>query len=193
MLELMRDGPPPGLLRRIAATVRHAAGLLVGALVARANASGRRGTRAGVRNAVERLLAALLRPLLRRELRDAPFPVQLRRRLELLGPTYIKLGQILSLREDILPRAVTTELRHLLNQLPVVPFPRFCDLVVADLGRPLDLMFARVDPVPLGSASIAQIHRARTIEGDEVVLKVVKPGVRETLRRDSRLLRGLGA
>ncbi len=192
VLELMREGPPPGLVRRFAATVRHAVGLLVGGLVARANASRVPGRRAGLRAALERMLAAPLRLLLRRELRDAPFPVQLRRRLELLGPTYIKLGQILSLREDILPRSVTSELRRLLNQLPVVPIARYRELVEDGLGRPIAAMFTWVDPVPLGSASIAQIHRARTLDGTEVVLKVVKPGIKETLRRDARLLRALG-
>lgn len=191
-LELMREGPPPGLLRRFGATVRHAVGLLVGGLVARVNASRRRRSRMSVRDAVERMIAAPLRPLLRRELRDAPFPVQLRRRLELLGPTYIKLGQILSLREDILPRSVTSELRRLLNQLPIVPFARYRELVEDGLGRPIAAMFTWIDPVPLGSASIAQIHRARTLDGAEVVLKVVKPGIKETLRRDARLLRALG-
>jgi ubiquinone biosynthesis protein len=151
------------------------------------------GEQRGVRAWLRHLLAWLVRPMVLRELRDEPFPVQLRRRLELLGPTYIKLGQILSLREDILPHSVTAELRHLLNQLPVVPFARWVALVEKDLGRPVAEMFSWIDPTPLGSASIAQIHRARTIEGDEVVLKVVKPNVRETLRRDARLLRLLGA
>jgi ubiquinone biosynthesis protein len=192
-LEILTERTPPGIARRLFTTLRHTAGLLAGGLVAHVAAARARGQGMGPRLAVQAALAAMVRPLLRHDLRDVPFPVQLRRRLELLGPTYIKLGQILSLREDILPRSVTSELRHLLNQLPVVPFPRFCELVVTDLGRPLDLMFTWVDPVPLGSASIAQIHRARTLEGDEVVLKVVKPGVRELLRRDSRLLRGLGA
>ncbi len=191
-LELMKEGPPPGLLRRLAVTVRHAVGLLCGGIVARANAPRAHGVRAGPRDALLRVIAAPLHLLLRRELRDAPFPVQLRRRLELLGPTYIKLGQILSLREDILPRAVTSELRRLLNQLPIVPFPRYRELVEEGLGRPIDSMFTWIDPVPLGSASIAQIHRARTLEGADVVLKVVKPGIRETLRRDARLLRGVG-
>lgn len=191
-LELMKEGPPPSLLRRLAVTVRHAIGLLAGGIVASANESRAHRTRAGPREVVIRLLAVPLRPLLRRELRDAPFPVQLRRRLELLGPTYIKLGQILSLREDILPKSVTSELRRLLNQLPVVPFARYRELVEDGLGRPIVAMFTWIDPVPLGSASIAQIHRARTLDGAEVVLKVVKPGIRETLRRDARLLRGLG-
>ena len=120
VLELMREGPPPGLVRRFAADGaprgRPAGGW---ARRARERSARARGRRAGVRDvAGSGCSPAPLRPLLRRELRDAPFPVQLRRRLELLGPTYIKLGQILSLREDILPRSVTSELRHLLNQLP---------------------------------------------------------------------------
>ena len=190
--ELLVERPVPGLFRRFLTTQRHAIGLIAGGLVARANAARERHARRGPRLALALAAAWLIRPLLRRDLRDEPFPVQLRRRLELLGPTYIKLGQILSLREDILPRAVTAELRHLLNQLPVVPFARFCELVAEELGRPLDTMFESIEEVPLGSASIAQIHRARTVEGDEVVLKLVKPGVREMLHRDARLLGWLG-
>jgi ubiquinone biosynthesis protein len=189
--ELMVERPPPGLLRRFVTTQRHVAALIAGGVVAHVAAARARGE-GGVRLALARVLAWLVRPLIRRDLRDEPFPVQLRRRLELLGPTYIKLGQILSLREDILPHAVTDELRHLLNQLPVVRFERYCEIVAEELGRPLDTMFEWIDPVPIGSASIAQIHRARTVEGDEVVLKVVKPGVRELLRRDARLLGWLG-
>jgi ubiquinone biosynthesis protein len=186
------EGRSPGLLRRFLATHRHLAGLAAGGLVAHVRAARRQRRPSTLRLRLAAALAWLVRPLVRRDLRDAPFPEQLRRRLELLGPTYIKLGQILSLREDILPRSVTSELRMLLNQLPAVPFARWTALVEADLGRPLDAMFAWVDPDPLGSASIAQIHRARTLEGDEVVIKAVKPGVRDTLRRDSRLLRMLG-
>ncbi len=191
--ELLVERPPPGLARRFATTVRHVTGLLAGGLVAHVASARARGERTGVRLGLQRMLAAVVRPFIIAELRDAPFPVQLRRRLEMLGPTYIKLGQILSLREDILPHEVTAELHHLLNQLPVVPFSRFQELVADGLNRPVSSMFEWVDPEPLGSASIAQIHRARTLDGDDVVLKVVKPGIRETLLRDSRLLRWLGA
>jgi ubiquinone biosynthesis protein len=190
--ELMIERPVPGLFRRLLTTQRHVLALIAGGLVAHATSARARRLRMGPRLAIEWTLAKLLHPLIRRDLRDEPFPVQLRRRLELLGPTYIKLGQILSLREDILPRSVTEELRHLLNQLPVVAYPRFCELVAEELQRPLAAMFDWIDEVPLGSASIAQIHRARTVEGDEVVLKLVKPGVREMLRRDARLLGWLG-
>jgi ubiquinone biosynthesis protein len=149
--------------------------------------------RRGPRFRAAQLLALVLSPLLSRRLRALPFPVQFRRRLEILGPTYIKLGQILSLRADLLPPAITGELANLLDRLPVVPFPRFLELVAQGLGRPVDAMFSRVEPQPLGSASIAQTHRATTREGDRVILKVVKPGIRETLRRDAVLLRLAGA
>lgn len=175
-----------GALGRLATTCRHLSALLVGALVA----YGR--DRRGVRGVLARALAPPLRLVLRRDLRDLSFPAQFRRRLELLGPTYIKLGQILSLREDVLPSSITDELRNLLDRLPAVPFPAIASIVEADLGRPLGTMFERVDHEALGSASIAQIHRATTVEGDDVVLKVVKPGIRDTLRRDARILGALG-
>src|SRR5690606_41641292 len=128
-----------------------------------------------------------------RRLRDEPCPVQLRRRLERLGPTYIKLGQILSLREDLLPKPITSELKHLLNRLPVVPLPILAAIIEQDLKQPVDEMFLDIDPVPLGSASIGQTHRATTRDGDPVIIKVVKPGIRETLERDAKLLRMLGS
>jgi len=127
-----------------------------------------------------------------RELVSLPFPEQLRRRLETLGPTYIKLGQILSLRRDILPRSVTDELTSLLSRLPPVPFDEIRAVIEEDLGVVLEGAFQTVDPVPLGSASIAQTHRAVTVEGEPVILKVVKPGIRELLWRDASLLKACG-
>ena len=127
-----------------------------------------------------------------RQLVTKPFPVQFRLRLEMLGPTYIKLGQILSLRQDLLPKAITDELLNLLDRLPVVSHERYIELIEADLGRPVSAMFAWIDPIPLGSASLGQTHRARLLSGEEVVLKVIKPGVRETIQTDTVLLRILG-
>jgi ubiquinone biosynthesis protein len=184
--------PPQGLLRRAATTVRHLAGLGAGALVAAVRQRRAEHRPAGLGGASAALLALLVRPFVDGRIRHEPFPVQLRRRLEWLGPTYIKLGQILSLREDILPSAVTAELRRLLDRLPAVPLESLVAIVERDVGRPVGSMFAWIDPEPLGSASIGQIHRATTVEGDEVVIKVVKPGIRETLERDARLLRLVG-
>lgn len=190
--ETREPEPPAGLTRRFLKTHRHAAGLLCGLLVASVRERVADGTGHGPGFALRRAAAFALRPFLSRALRDLPFPVQLRRRLEALGPTYVKLGQILSLREDILPRSITEELKRLLDRLPAVPFETFLGQVERELGRPADEAFVWVDPVPLGSASIAQVHRATTHAGDDVILKVVKPGISETLRRDALLLRGLG-
>ncbi|MBZ4194580.1 MAG: AarF/ABC1/UbiB kinase family protein [Candidatus Contendobacter sp.] len=122
-----------------------------------------------------------------------PFAAQLRRRLERLGPTYIKLGQIMAVREDLLPRPVTDELKNLFDQAPAVAFPILRGLIEAELGRPLTELFSAVQEQPLGSASLAQVHRATTHAGQAVVIKVLKPGVRETVLADLKLLRGLGA
>jgi ubiquinone biosynthesis protein len=112
--------------------------------------------------------------------------------LEQLGPTYIKLGQILSLREDLLPRSITDELKNLLEKLPAVSYKRLKELIVEDLHRPLNTMFVWIDPIPLGSASLAQTHRARLVTKERVVIKVLKPGVRKLVETDTRLLRFFG-
>jgi len=124
---------------------------------------------------------------------DLPFAAQLRRRLERLGPTYIKLGQIMAVREDMLPRAVTDELKNLFDQAPAVPFAFIRALIETELGQPLAHLFTRVEEQPIGSASLAQVHRATTRAGQAVVIKVLKPGVRETVLADLTLLRWLGA
>ncbi len=182
---------PPGIVRRAFVVNRHLAGLALGALVAHARR--RPGDSRPPARLLVRMAAVVARPFVRKDLVDLEFAVQFRRRLELMGTTYIKLGQILSLREDILPASVTSELRHLLNELPAVTFAEFRVLVERDLGRSVDRMYESIDPAPLASASIAQIHRARTLFGDDVVIKAVKPGVAETLERDAKLLRVLGA
>jgi len=192
--ELMPDEPPQGVVRRLLTTHKHFLGLLNGGLVAHAKAGEQfgRGQGFALLFRLEKLTAWIVRPFLSKQLRDLPFPVQLRRRLEILGPTYIKLGQVLALRQDILPASITEELKNLLDRLPVVTFDRYCALIQADLGRPIGELFSWIDPKPLGSASIAQTHRATTRDGDSVILKVVKPGIRGTLTRDAWLLKGLG-
>jgi len=181
----------PGLARRGRTTIRHFVLLLLGGYVAWVEDLRRRGIR-GWFFRMRAVPAWFFRRILGKEFSGQPFPVQLRRRLEILGPTYIKLGQILSLRLDVLPEVVTRELRTLLSQLPPVPFSEIAEIVERDLGHGLDEIFEEVDPEPLGSASIAQSHRARLHSEDQVLLKVVKPGIRELLYRDTTLLRMLG-
>jgi ubiquinone biosynthesis protein len=129
---------------------------------------------------------------MRSDLRDRPFPVQLRRRLEILGPTFTKLGQIMAIREDLLPDPITRELDSLMDHLPPIPFEQVTAIVERDLERPVDEAFDEIDPDPLGSASIAQVHRATTQRGDEVVIKVIKPGIRDVITSDLKLLEIFG-
>lgn len=191
--EMAIEEKPPGLVRRFFTVWRHAAGLVYGAAVAVARDREQFAWVKGFPLLLIRLAAFFVRPLVRRDLRALPLQVQLRRRLELLGPTYIKLGQVLALREDLLPSFVTAELKNLLDRLPVMPFDVFLERVASGLGRPVEAMFEWIDPTPLGSASIGQIHAARTVEGDDVILKVVKPHIYVVLKRDARLLGFLGS
>ncbi|HET7233569.1 MAG TPA: AarF/UbiB family protein [Longimicrobium sp.] len=179
------------LARRFATVHRHLLGLAFGAVVARVGALPAERRR-GLRALPARAAAWAARRLMDGELAGNPFPAQLRRRLELLGPTYVKLGQIMAIREDLLPRAVCDELKNLFDHLPPVPLAQIERLVELGLGRPLRACFREIDPRPLGSASIAQVHRARTLAGDEVVVKVMKPGIRQAVVLDLRLLRLLG-
>ena len=192
VFEEMRIVRPPGLVHRALTTWRHFLGLAFGGLAAWIRAKQADGSGHGLLFQLARVLNLLVFPFCDRELRRQAFAVQLRRRLERLGPTYIKLGQILSLREDILPTHVTDELKRLLSRLPAAPFDAVAEIIEKDLGRPIGLLFLDIDHTPLGSASIGQTHRATTPEGDDVVVKVVKPGIRELLERDARLLRTLG-
>ena len=190
--EVVVPDRPPSVTRRFFTVYRHALGLVYGAAIAVARDREQFAFVRGLPLALIKFAALLVRPLVRRDLRDLPIEVQLRRRLELLGPTYIKLGQVLALREDLLPQFVTRELKNLLDRLPVMPFPMFLDRVARGLGRPVEECFSWIDPTPLGSASIGQIHRARTVDQDDVILKVVKPNIYVLLKRDARLLGAAG-
>ena len=178
----------PGLARRGRATLGQVVALLFGGFVSSVEVSRRRGGR-GLLFRLRAMTAWIIRRFLNTKIVSQPFPVQLRMRLEILGPTYVKLGQILSLRQDILPDIVTSQLRNLLSDLPPVAYEKIQAVVEADLGRPVDEIFAEVDEVPLGSASIAQSHWARLATGEQVILKVVKPEIRDLLYRDATLLR----
>lgn len=186
--EVMTVSKPPSLTRRFFTILRHTLGLVYGSAVAVARDREQFSWVKGLPLFLIKIAAFFVKPLVQRNLRSLPLEQQLRRRLELLGPTYIKLGQVLALREDILPPFITEELKNLLDRLPVMPFPEFLERVSKGLGRPVEEMFEWIDPTPLGSASIGQIHRARTVEKDDVILKVVKPHIYVILKRDSRLL-----
>ena len=191
--EILVERPVPGLIRRFMTTQRHFLGLLLGGWLSFMERQKKLEPRERATGFfLMRPLSWFLKPFLYREMVGLPFPVQLRRRLEILGPTYIKLGQVLSLREDLLPKSITAELKNLLDRLPIVPFPRYRELLATGLGRPVEHMFSWIAEKPVGSASIAQTHLARTVEGHKVILKVVKPGIKKTLQQDSKLIGLLG-
>jgi ubiquinone biosynthesis protein len=179
--------PYKGMVRRFFLIYRHVLGLIMGAVVSTADALPKH-RRKGLRSPGTRFWAFITRPFIKKELRDLPFAVQLRRRLEMLGPTYVKLGQIMAIREDILPKEVTDELKNLLDRLPNVPYPEIKAILEKELGRPLDRYFRHIQETPLASASIAQTHRAVTSNGDKVVLKIIKPGITDAILTDIRLL-----
>jgi ubiquinone biosynthesis protein len=113
-----------------------------------------------------------------------------RRALEELGSTYVKLGQLLSSRPDLLPDVYIEELGRLVDEVPPVPFAEIEAVIRADLG---DDVFARINPEPLAAASIAQTHRALTASGAEVVIKVRRPGIVEQVELDLSVLRATAA
>ncbi|MCC7367468.1 MAG: AarF/ABC1/UbiB kinase family protein [Chloroflexi bacterium] len=116
-------------------------------------------------------------------------PVRLRLALERLGITYLKLGQFLAMRFDVLPAAYCQELGNLFDGVPAGPVETARALVEAELGRPIDQLFAEFDSDALAAGSIAQVHRARTLDGQHVAVKVQRPGIRRIFAADMRNLR----
>ena len=112
--------------------------------------------------------------------------VEFRHALEELGTTYIKLGQLLSSRPDLLPDVYIEELGQLVDNVPPVPFEQIRDVIERELGVET---FARIDPQPVATASVAQIHRALLQSGRDVVVKVRRPGIVEQVRLDLDVLR----
>ena len=120
-------------------------------------------------------------------------PEHLRMALEELGTTFIKLGQILSTRDDLLPPTYIAELSKLQDSAPQVPYEAVRDMLAAELGRPPEEVFANFDPVPLAAASIGQAHAAVLPDGTEVVVKIRRPGVVEQVENDLEILHDLAA
>lgn len=113
---------------------------------------------------------------------------RLRLALEQLGPLFVKLGQLLSTRRDWVPTEVADELAKLQDQVPPFPAEQACALIEAALQAPITSLFAEFDQQPIASASIAQVHAARLLTGESVVVKVLRPGIERQVARDIELL-----
>ncbi|MGV3481320.1 MAG: ABC1 kinase family protein [Sphingobium sp.] len=120
-------------------------------------------------------------------------PRRTRLALEALGPTFVKLGQILATRGDLLPPEWIAELEQLHSQAPTLAFEDLRPAVEAALGEPPETAFASFDPAPLAAASMAQVHRATLADGRAVVLKIRRPGIRPRMEADLRLIAQLAA
>ena len=115
-------------------------------------------------------------------------PQRIRRVLEDLGPTFIKLGQILATRVDLFPPAYIAEFEKLQDEAPPVPFDELLPQLEEDLGGRIDDFFSSVERQPLAAASIAQVHKAVIRDGTPVILKIRRPGLRKIIEADLRLL-----
>ncbi len=123
-----------------------------------------------------------------------PRAQRLRQALEELGPVFIKFGQILSTRRDLLPSDFAEELALLQDRVPPFPSDQARAILAEDLGQPIEAVFESLDDVPLASASVAQVHGARLkADGAAVVVKVIRPGIRAVIDADLTLLESIAA
>jgi ubiquinone biosynthesis protein len=120
--------------------------------------------------------------------RTAPPAVRLRLALEELGPIFVKFGQAVSTRRDLLPTDVADELAKLQDRVPPFPGPLARGIIESAYGRPVSEAFSHFEETPLAAASIAQVHAARLPDGKEVVVKVLRPDMRESIERDLEVL-----
>lgn len=114
--------------------------------------------------------------------------VRLRLCIESLGPIFIKFGQMLSTRRDLLPDDIVDELEKLLDQVPPFPLDQARSIVEQQLGSPIDQLFSSFDENVLASASIAQVYSAQMLTGEDVVVKIVRPNIEQRIRLDIQLL-----
>lgn len=118
-------------------------------------------------------------------------PVTMRQMLEALGPTFVKVGQILSMRSEMLPQSFCNELAKLRADVEPMSYVTVIDTLSREYGVSADRIFASIDPHPLGSASLAQVHRAKLVTGEDVAVKVQRPGVREIMAQDISIMRSI--
>lgn len=138
------------------------------------------------------LITSFLSVFKSRRYKKLSFSQQLSKRLTNMGPAYIKLGQILALRTDFLDEEVTKELSRLYDKSSVIDGDRYFELVQENLQQPVKKVFSKIIKTPLASASIAQVHYAVLASGEQVVIKLLKPGVRKLVALDCRIIKRIG-
>lgn len=121
----------------------------------------------------------------------ATFGQRLRAALTELGPTYIKLGQVLSTRPDLVGSQIAEQLAELQDNVAPLPLTAMSARCAESLGRPIDEIFARFDPDPVASASLSQVYRARLASGEEVAVKIRRPGIERVIESDLGLMRDI--
>ncbi len=120
--------------------------------------------------------------------KDQSEAVRLRLALEQLGPTFIKLGQLLSVQRDLLPAEVIVELEKLQEKASPFSFAEAQQIIKAELGQPIERLFSRFDETPMAAASMAQVHHAELHDGTNAVVKVQRPGIEEVIRADIEVM-----
>ena len=124
----------------------------------------------------------------REELEQLTWELRIRHCCEELGPTFVKLGQVAATRPDLIPMSLIFELRKLQDNVAPFAFADVEQILLAELGKPIPELYARFDAQPIAAASIGQVHRAQLLTGEEVVVKVQRPNLDETIRTDLDLL-----
>ncbi|GKT10756.1 AarF/ABC1/UbiB kinase family protein [Desulforhabdus sp. TSK] len=120
-----------------------------------------------------------------------PSPRRIRLVLEELGPSFIKLGQLMSTRADLFPPEYIEEFKKLQDSVPPIPFGDVKAVIEKELKRPLDSVFASFDPDSIAAASVGQVHMARLFTGEKVAVKIIRPGIEKKIREDVRLMYNL--
>jgi len=115
-------------------------------------------------------------------------PVRLRLMLEELGPSFIKLGQLMSVRADVFPPEYTEEFKKLQDSVPPVSYSSIKTVVEAELGAPIEDIFAEFSTESIAAASVAQVHEARLMTGERVAVKVIRPGIERKIREDIHVM-----
>ncbi|MFQ5786792.1 MAG: ABC1 kinase family protein, partial [Thermodesulfobacteriota bacterium] len=130
-------------------------------------------------------------PVKKLDIFDMPMPVRARRVLEELGPTFIKLGQILSTRPDIIPLEFCKEFEKLQDDVPPFEYKKVEEVIRSELKNPVDKIFNNFSRTPEAAASLSQVHFAELKTGEKVVVKVQRPDIRKVITADLKILDGL--